>query len=886
MRKAFLLCLFALLGCLFVTQNAAAQQVQRAYVRAAHLSPNAPSVDITLTSTSEGGETLAPEALTNLNYETVTEYLDVPPGEYSLTVLSEGETVFEREVFFDPGVSYMVAAIGLVLPEEGAEPEEEEGGFFNFIQNLFSGDRDRDALALQLLVLQDNVDFVPIEGEPLVRLIHAAPGTEAVDLMGTGEGGERETVLSGINFGSVSAYSPLTEGLSEPAVTIAGSDALALELTEEDLEPGRVTTLIVTGTSLEQAPLKVITLSDEQRPVPSPLTGTGAGGTVASVAANNPDLATLTAALEQAGLLEVLEGPGPFTLFAPNEAAFAALPQDQLNALLADEEALQRVLNNHLVERIVTSFDIAGVGSLSSLEGAELEVVEAEDGSLSVAGGNVAVPDLEAGNGVVHVIDTVLLPADLEPTTESEGADQSEDPETEEAQMEEQTNAASEEMNAAEQTEEAVEVTAEEAQETTEEQAEEAEQEAQPANPTTLPPLQNTLVRVAHLSPNAPAVTITLTDTAEGGETFAPEDLSALSYETSTDYLEVARGEYTVSVTSDGDPMLEQTMFLDPGINYTLAVVGLVLPEEDTEAEEDEGGFFGFIQNLFSGDRDRDALALQLLPLQDNVEFIAGEGETMLRLVHAAPGTDALELRVNREGERETLVDAADFASVSGYAGLSGNALDPAITIAGSDALTLELSDVAFEPNSVTTLFVTGTSLEQAPLKVVALSGEPRPIPTALPATAVGGTVASIVFGDPDLITLSTALEQAGMLEVLDGPGPFTLFAPNTAAFAALPQDQLDTLLADPEALMQVLNNHVVNSVVMSSDVADAGMLTTLDGVNLEVAADADGNLSVGDGIIVIPDIQASNGVVHIIDTVLLPEDLALTQDAEDGEGN
>jgi len=597
--------------------------------------------------------------------------------------------------------------------------------------------------------------------------------------------------------------------------------------------------------------------------------------------ANDPELATLTAALEQAGILEVLDGPGPFTLFAPNEAAFAAVPQDQLDAILADGEALQRVLHNHLVERAVTSFDIAGAGNLTSLDGADLEVAEAADGSLSVAGGSVATPDIEASNGVVHIIDTVLLPTDLE-LTEGETADPSAEVQTDtkegaEASSEVADTAEQTEEMAEEATEEAAEESAEETQEATDPQTEEADEAeaTPPADPNTLPPLQDTLVRVVHMSPNAPEVSVTLTDTTEGGETFAPEDLSALSYETSTDYLELAPGEYTISVTSDSNSVLEQTMFLDPGINYTLAVMGLVLPEEDTETEEDEGGFFNFIQDLFSGEGDRDALALQLLPLQDNVEFIAGEGETMLRLVHAAPGTGALELRGTTDGERETLVDVTAFGSVSGYATLSGNA-EPAVTLAGSDALTLELSEVSFDPDTVTTLFVTGTSLEQAPLKVIALSGEPRPIPTALPATAVGGTIATIVFSDPDLIALSAALEQAGMLEVLDGPGPFTLFAPNAEAFSALPQDQLDALLADPEALTQVLNNHVINSVATSSDVADIGMLTTLDGVNLDVEADTDGNILVGDSVVVIPDIQASNGVIHIIDTVLLPEGLEI----------
>ncbi len=414
---------------------------------------------------------------------------------------------------------------------------------------------------------------------------------------------------------------------------------------------------------------------------------------------------------------------------------------------------------------------------------------------------------------------------------------------------------------------------------------------AQTATPTAaqqaLPDTAN--VRVTHLSPNAPAVDISLTSTLEGGETLAPEALTGLNYEASTDYLEVPVGDYTVSVTSEGNPVLEEEVNFAPGVSYTVAALGLVLPGEDAEAEE-EGGFVGFIQNLFSGGREPDALSLRLLVLEDTLVSPMVEGDTLVRLVHAAPGTDAVDLTVTNPEDataRQNVVDNVAFGEASGYTSLAEGFSEPAVTIAGSEAVAFDLADTAFERGTVNTLFVTGTALEQAPLKVIAFSDAPQFDPAAAlvaPATGLMGatdplqqTVGDLVLTDPNLATLALALDQAGMLEALRGPGPFTLFAPSDEAFAALPQEQLDALLANPEALTQVLNNHVVQNNALSADLVGAGVITTLDGTDLAVTAAEDGGVSVGDAAVVVSDVQANNGVIHVIDTVLLPEGLELT---------
>jgi len=123
-----------------------------------------------------------------------------------------------------------------------------------------------------------------------------------------------------------------------------------------------------------------------------------------------------------------------------------------------------------------------------------------------------------------------------------------------------------------------------------------------------------------------------------------------------------------------------------------------------------------------------------------------------------------------------------------------------------------------------------------------------------------------------DFTTLATALEAAGLVDTLKGEGPYTVFAPTDAAFAAVPKETLDALLADPKgALTDVLTYHVVAGKVMASDLSDGMMIDTVNGAQLEVKINADGTVMIGDATVTTADIETSNGVIHVIDTVLVP---------------
>ncbi len=121
-----------------------------------------------------------------------------------------------------------------------------------------------------------------------------------------------------------------------------------------------------------------------------------------------------------------------------------------------------------------------------------------------------------------------------------------------------------------------------------------------------------------------------------------------------------------------------------------------------------------------------------------------------------------------------------------------------------------------------------------------------------------------------DFTTLATALDAAGLTETLQGEGPFTVFAPTDDAFAALPAGALDDLLADPEALANVLTYHVVDGDVMSTDLSDGMEVEALNGDTLTITIDGD-TVKVNDATVTTADIETSNGVIHVIDTVLLP---------------
>jgi transforming growth factor-beta-induced protein len=148
-----------------------------------------------------------------------------------------------------------------------------------------------------------------------------------------------------------------------------------------------------------------------------PATGSGsfdgmAKDPAATAASNNPLLSTLVAAVKAAGLVDTLNGPGPFTIFAPVSDAFAKIPKETLDKLLADPKGdLTKILTQHVVSGKMDADALVKAGSVKSLNGADLKITK--DGDMVKINGSSAVicGNVTTGNAIVHIIDTVLTPA-------------------------------------------------------------------------------------------------------------------------------------------------------------------------------------------------------------------------------------------------------------------------------------------------------------------------------------------------------------------------------------------------------------------------------------------------------------------------------------------
>jgi uncharacterized surface protein with fasciclin (FAS1) repeats len=128
---------------------------------------------------------------------------------------------------------------------------------------------------------------------------------------------------------------------------------------------------------------------------------------IVDIAVSNDNFKTLVAAVQAAGLVEALQSPGPFTVFAPVDAAFAALPPGTVQTLVQNPPQLARILKFHVVAGKYTQADLAKLGQVESLEGSPISI-DCSDG-FEVKNSTVIAADIEADNGIIHVIDRVIL---------------------------------------------------------------------------------------------------------------------------------------------------------------------------------------------------------------------------------------------------------------------------------------------------------------------------------------------------------------------------------------------------------------------------------------------------------------------------------------------
>ena len=175
---------------------------------------------------------------------------------------------------------------------------------------------------------------------------------------------------------------------------------------------------------------------------------------------------------------------------------------------------------------------------------------------------------------------------------------------------------------------------------------------------------------------------------------------------------------------------------------------------------------------------------------------------------------------------------------------------------------------------------IAACSTASSPSAVPTASSTPSPAATtaAAPSTAPSASTAAMAKDIVEtateagsFMTLLAAVKAAGLAETLQGKGPFTVFAPTDAAFAALPAGTLDGLLKDPAALKKILLYHVVSGSVTSDKVVGLTSATSVEGSPIAIAV-KDGTVYLNDSAkVVTPDVTATNGVIHVIDKVILP---------------
>jgi len=130
---------------------------------------------------------------------------------------------------------------------------------------------------------------------------------------------------------------------------------------------------------------------------------------IVTIAVESGKFNTLAKALTEAGLVEALKSDGPFTVFAPTDEAFAKLPKGTIEALLNDKETLKKILLYHVVSGQVTSTEVVSLNKAETLSGQNIKI-QTKDGAVMINDSKVTTADVMAKNGVIHIIDTVLIP--------------------------------------------------------------------------------------------------------------------------------------------------------------------------------------------------------------------------------------------------------------------------------------------------------------------------------------------------------------------------------------------------------------------------------------------------------------------------------------------
>ena len=300
--------------------------------------------------------------------------------------------------------------------------------------------------------------------------------------------------------------------------------------------------------------------------------------------------------------------------------------------------------------------------------------------------------------------------------------------------------------------------------------------------------------------------------------------------------------------------------------NGIIHVIDAVLLPPSLTAEE-----LPSIAEIAAGDENFSTL-VAALDAAGLVDVLAGEGEFTV----FAPTNDAFAALP--DGTVEALLEdpEGDLTQILLYHVVDGIALaeavvglDSVVTLQG-EAISIEIVDGSVILNGEVKVIITDIEASNGVIHVI--DGVLLP-PAMMPEAEELQTIAEIAAGDENFSILVAALDAAGLVEVFAGEGEFTVFAPTNDAFNALPEGTIPALLADPEGdLTNILLYHVVEGTVLAETVITLDAATTLLGEDVTITVTEDGRVLLNDSVeVIITDIIASNGVIHVINAVLLP---------------
>ena len=551
---------------------------------------------------------------------------------------------------------------------------------------------------------------------------------------------------------------------------------------------------------------------------------------IAEIAAGDARLQTLVAALDAAGLVGTFSAEGSYTVFAPTDDAFAALPEGALDGLLADTDALADVLRYHVAPQALDSQAVIAAGTVTTLDGGEL-TVEIDGDAVLVAGATVAEADILASNGVIHVIDAVLLPpVDVEPPVSNTIVDVA----------------------------------------------------ANAGTFTTLLAAAETAGLVETLTGDGPLTVFAPTDDAFAAfldsagltaeELLARPDLAdILLYHVvlgARDAASVAGSSLIASangidlkvevdgdtVTVGGAPISAVDIAADNGIVHIIDAV--MMPP-------------GTITDIVVASDDFTLLEAAVVAA-DLADALAGEGP----LTVFAPTDDAITALVSELGiTPEELLAMDDLADILLFHATAGKFT--AEDVLGMSSVDTLLGVPAAVEVDMGTATIAGAAIIAT--DIPAANGVIHVIDAVmLPPTdvepPVSNTIVDVATNAGTFTTLLAAVEAAGLVETLTGDGPFTVFAPTDDAFAAFLDSAgltAEELLASPD-LADILLYHVVLGARDAVSVAGSSLIESANGIDLKVEVDGD-DVTIGGAPISAIDIAADNGIVHIIDAVMMP---------------